>query len=214
MIYLSQLILNPANCMVQSELQNPYEMHRTLLNGFANSRENANVLHRLDIHPYSGVMSLLVQSTVEPNWQPLTQVGQGQYLQASPAYKSIELPLRDGQVFRFRLVANPSFKKDGKRHAFYKEADQRRWLETKGTGCTEKKRPSLGFQILEMDVRKDGNQYGRIHRDDQKHKVTIHTVQFDGRLQITDTTQFNTALKQGIGPAKAFGCGLLSLAPA
>ena len=213
MIYLSQLILNPASNMVQSELQNPYEMHRTLLNGFANSRENANVLHRLDIHPYSGVMALLVQSTVEPNWQPLTQVGQGQYLHAPPVYKSIELSLRDGQVFRFRLVANPSYKKDGKRHAYYKEADQRRWLETKGIGCAETKRQSLGFQVLEIDVQKDGNQYGRIHRDDQKHKITLYTVQFDGRLQITDAAKFQAAVQSGIGPAKAFGCGLLSLAP-
>lgn len=213
MIYLSQLILNPASRMVQSELQNPYEMHRTLLNGFADSRQNANVLYRLDVHPYSGVMALLVQSTIEPNWQPLTQVGQGQYLHAPPVYKAIELLLQDGQVFRFRLVANPSFKKDGKRHPYYKEKDQRRWLETKGTGCVEKKRPSLGFQVLEMAIQKDGNQYSRIHRDNQKHKVTIHTVQFDGRLQITDANKFQTAVQTGIGPAKAFGCGLLSLAP-
>lgn len=213
MIYLSQLILNPASRMVQSELKNPYEMHRTLLNGFTDSRKNANVLYRLDIHPYSGVMALLVQSTIEPNWQPLEQAGQGHYLHAPPAYKVIELPLRDGQMFRFRLVANPSFKKDGKRHAFYKEADQRHWLETKGTGCAEKKRPSLGFQVLEVDIQKDGNQYGSIHRDEQKHKVTIHTVQFNGRLRISDATKFHTALEKGIGPAKAFGCGLLSLAP-
>lgn len=216
MIYLSQLILNPASRMVQSELQNPYEMHRTLLNGFAGSRQNANVLYRLDVHPYSGVMALLVQSTVEPDWQPLTQVGQGHYLHALPVYKAVELPLRDGQVLRFRLVANPSFKKDGKRHAYYKETDQRRWLETKGTGCKEKKRPSLGFQVLEMDIQKDGNQHGYSRSDNagKRHKLTLHTVQFDGRLQITDANKFITAVQTGIGPAKAFGCGLLSLAPA
>jgi len=38
-------------------------------------------------------------------------------------------------------------------------------------------------------------------------------VQFNGRLQITDAARFITAVQTGIGPAKAFGCGLLSLAP-
>ena len=111
MIYLSQLILNPASRMVRSELRNPYEMHRTLLKGFADKRKNANVLHRLDINPYSGMMALLVQSTIEPNWQPLLYVGQGNYLQYPPTCKAVDLPLQDGQILHFRLVANPIFKK-------------------------------------------------------------------------------------------------------
>ncbi len=218
-MYLSRLLLNPYSRQVQSETADPYNLHRTLMQAFDSKRKDADVLHRLEVHPRNGQIMLLVQSQLEPDWLYLQD---SVYLLPSdpfdplpnPAVRPLNFKLKDGQILRFRLVANPSFKKDGKRHAYYKEKDQRRWLETKGTGCVEKKRPSLGFQILEMDVQKDGNQYGRIQRDEIKHKVTIHTVQYDGRLQITDTATFTTALQKGIGPAKAFGCGLLSLAPA
>jgi CRISPR-associated protein Cas6/Cse3/CasE subtype I-E len=39
-------------------------------------------------------------------------------------------------------------------------------------------------------------------------------ARFDGTLQVTDTDTFLKAVENGIGPAKGFGFGLLSLAPA
>jgi CRISPR system Cascade subunit CasE len=44
--------------------------------------------------------------------------------------------------------------------------------------------------------------------------VTLTTVTYDGVLDITDADAFRQALTQGIGHAKAYGCGLLTLAPA
>ena len=46
-----------------------------------------------------------------------------------------------------------------------------------------------------------------------KHPVVLHTVTFDGRLRVLDTQRFSRALLTGIGPGKAYGCGLLTLAP-
>lgn len=43
--------------------------------------------------------------------------------------------------------------------------------------------------------------------------VVLHTATFEGRLRITDTTTFIERLLNGIGPAKSYGCGLLTLAP-
>jgi CRISPR system Cascade subunit CasE len=207
MIYLSQLILNPASRMVQNESRNPYEMHRTLMRGFADKRHEGNVLHRLDINPYSGVMALLVQSTVEPDWQPLTQVGHGEYLLTPPQWKAVELDLPNGRILQFRLTANPTKRlssgkgnKPGPRRALYQEADQCDWLRQKGE--------AHGFRLLDVQVSHAQKQTSRAK------SITLHTVQFNGRLQITDAATFTTALQTGIGPAKAFGCGLLSLAPA
>lgn len=42
--------------------------------------------------------------------------------------------------------------------------------------------------------------------------VVLHTVTFEGRLQVTDTDLFTNHLLNGIGPGKAYGCGLLTLA--
>ncbi|WP_329492937.1 type I-E CRISPR-associated protein Cas6/Cse3/CasE [Kitasatospora herbaricolor] len=43
--------------------------------------------------------------------------------------------------------------------------------------------------------------------------VTLTTATFEGRLRITDPHLFQTSLLAGIGPSKAYGCGLLTLAP-
>lgn len=44
-------------------------------------------------------------------------------------------------------------------------------------------------------------------------RVTIQSATFEGRLQVTDPAAFVTRLLEGIGPSKAYGCGLLTLAP-
>ena len=42
----------------------------------------------------------------------------------------------------------------------------------------------------------------------------IQPVSFQGILQVTKPTSLKKMIVNGIGPAKAFGCGLLSLARA
>lgn len=43
--------------------------------------------------------------------------------------------------------------------------------------------------------------------------VILNAVTFEGRLRITDPALFTARLLAGIGPSKAYGCGLLTLAP-
>jgi CRISPR system Cascade subunit CasE len=44
-------------------------------------------------------------------------------------------------------------------------------------------------------------------------EVTFRTATYEGRLRVTDKALFTERLLQGIGPSKAYGCGLLTLAP-
>ncbi len=218
-MYLSRLLLNPRSRQVQRETADPYNLHRTLMQAFGPQRHQAGVLHRIEVDGRTGAIMLLVQSQDQPDWSVLAEK---EYLLPpdpfsgleNPAVKPVDLTLHPGQILRFRLVANPTIKRDGKRHPLYKEEDQCRWLETKGTGSEAKKRPGSGFRILEVQVQKLGDQHGYTRSNEEmRHKLTLHTVQFNGRLQITDVVKFTTAVETGIGPAKAFGCGLLSLAP-
>ncbi|WP_092596955.1 type I-E CRISPR-associated protein Cas6/Cse3/CasE [Actinopolyspora xinjiangensis] len=41
--------------------------------------------------------------------------------------------------------------------------------------------------------------------------VVLHTATFEGRLRVTSVELLRRALLRGIGPAKAYGCGLLTL---
>ncbi|GAA1910995.1 type I-E CRISPR-associated protein Cas6/Cse3/CasE [Streptomyces sodiiphilus] len=50
-------------------------------------------------------------------------------------------------------------------------------------------------------------------REEQKARVTLTTATFEGRLRVTDPAALTESLLGGIGPAKAYGCGLLTLAP-
>lgn len=212
MIYISLLHLNPNSRMVQSELANPYQLHRTLMRGFNTTREQASMLHRVDIDNRG--VHILVQSAEKPDWQPLRDVGQGNYLlQIADIVKTVDFTLSINTTYRFRLRANPTIakKRDGKKNSnrvpLVRENNQIEWLHKKGK--------QHGFKLLQVSVSQSERNHSAIHRDKTTtHSVTITTVQYDGVLQITDADLFNQAWRTGIGPAKAFGCGLLSLARA
>ena len=44
-------------------------------------------------------------------------------------------------------------------------------------------------------------------------RVTLSRATFEGVLQVEDPSALRAALTHGIGPAKAYGCGLMTLAP-
>ncbi|MCP2166588.1 type I-E CRISPR-associated protein Cas6/Cse3/CasE [Goodfellowiella coeruleoviolacea] len=50
-------------------------------------------------------------------------------------------------------------------------------------------------------------------KGDGKPPVVLYTATFQGRLRVTDPHLLAERLLSGIGPGKAYGCGLLTLAP-
>jgi CRISPR system Cascade subunit CasE len=62
----------------------------------------------------------------------------------------------------------------------------------------------------EPDVAVRGRRIWRFARQGQT--VTLTTAVFEGRLDVTDPIALRHALTHGIGPAKGYGCGLLTLA--
>ncbi|WP_199443833.1 type I-E CRISPR-associated protein Cas6/Cse3/CasE [Umezawaea beigongshangensis] len=52
-----------------------------------------------------------------------------------------------------------------------------------------------------------------ISKKGMRHPVTMQAITFEGRLAITDPDKLRTTMLTGIGPNKAYGCGLLTLAP-
>ncbi|MFI1508147.1 type I-E CRISPR-associated protein Cas6/Cse3/CasE [Streptomyces sp. NPDC020597] len=68
----------------------------------------------------------------------------------------------------------------------------------------------------ELSVRDHNNRSFDKRRADNGRKgkpVTLVAVTFDGRLEVTDPEALRHTLTQGIGRAKAYGCGLITLAP-
>lgn len=211
-MYLSKLTLNPHNRQVQREVGNPYQLHRTLMQGFPETlAADERVLFRLDADARTGSLHVLVQSIHEPDWSTLREAGQGRYLVSPPEpAKHFAPSLSAGSILHFRLRANPTIKKrredkkNSNRVPLIREEEQQAWLGRKGE--------LHGFRVLQSTISGDEKLTDRIQRDDKTHKLDLYTVQFDGVLQVTDADLFAQALAQGIGPARGFGCGLLSLA--
>lgn len=225
-MYLSRLLLNPKCRAVCRDLADCQALHRTIMKAFPpaeaahGAREQYGVLHRLDLDRRHGRLTLLVQSRIPPDWSHLP----GDYLLAdadgeNPAVKPVAhiyQNIPEGAVFSFRLRANPSRKIDtktgpdgrrrhGRRVELVREEDQLAWLTRKGR--------EGGFELLAVRVTGLGKEKGK-KPGPPGSSLTVAGVLFEGLLRVTDPQKFlHHSLTRGLGPGKAYGMGLLSLAP-
>jgi CRISPR system Cascade subunit CasE len=194
-------------------LRDSYAWHQRIWDSFPGRPEGArDFLTRLD--GIDGGFRLLMVSRIEPNrpgWCP------------EPAWHAKPIPdsFFDHGRFEFSLVANPTRKvksernaKNGRRVPITHREDFETpdgkiqpglltWLRRKGA--------QHGFTFDENRVR-------TIPRPRQwflkKGHAGLHTAtEFSGLLAVTEREAFRTAALHGVGPAKAFGFGLLCLAP-
>lgn len=108
-----------------------------------------------------------------------------------------------GETLRFRIRFNPTVKRDGKRFAVWsgRDINRERAAEEWLVGRSQRH----GFQLLESNV--EDLDWVEIKRRNRAIKFARATM--TGRLRVTDQASFKEALMSGIGPQKAFGCGLL-----
>jgi CRISPR system Cascade subunit CasE len=206
-MYLSQLKLNPAQPDARRDLGDAYQMHRTLTRVFAPDPASPapRFLWRLDRERSAGAgNTVLVQADAPAQWAALMALPG--YLLADPAEKQVDLGrlIIPGSRRRFRLRANPAVKREGRRWGLHSEAEQLAWLKRQGE--------RLGFELAGADVSQ--RERLRVPQCRTGSTITVDSVQFDGLLRVADAAALRQALPVGIGPGKALGLGLLSLAPA
>ncbi len=204
-MFLSRLILNANHPQTRSEFDCPYELHRTLCHAFEDP-DGARILFRAD-RDRPGEVSVIVQSLLPPDWDRL-KVKEG-YIKERNNPKNIELTgLREGLLLQFRLRCRPSkrFAKSG-----HKDQGKRRSLKDKEEifEWLRRKAQESGFKVLDVA-------FDRVYWFESKggqEEKPLGAVQFDGVLIVTDPDKLRDAVRNGIGPQKAYGFGLLSLAP-
>jgi CRISPR system Cascade subunit CasE len=187
--------------------RNPYDIHRQLWELFPNRPDsNRDFLFRVEEQEKGFGAEILMQSMQKP-----IKTDSACHIKASREYN---LSLKNGQRLRFRLRANPTKKiidQKGRinqrgeikkcRVPLIREEEQKAWLERKLENIC-----SLDSLIIHREV----PLYFRKHKKQRSGK--IQTVLFDGIIGVEYPIAFADIVKIGIGPAKAFGCGLLSLA--
>ena len=206
-MYLSRLTLNRSRtAMLWSS--NPYRVHQRLMMACA---DDPRLLFRIEAGEQKS--QVLVQTHDAPTWN--TAFDEFDVLLREPEHKAFTPILANDGLYRFRLLANPTAKKtfekdDGEKHktrlGIFKEADQIEWLK--------RKLSESGSELAHWRVNPRGMVYS--HKNPQKDRQTqVHyAVLFEGILKVIQSEQLFQALQTGIGPAKGYGFGLLSLARA
>jgi len=204
-MYLSKLTLDPRHPQARRDLANPYEMHRTLARAYALDAETPpkRFLWRLERSPdYKPSSVVLVQSTQLPNWSALERLAG--YLSEIRRDKPVDLEklIRPTARYRFRLLANPTVTREGKRWGLVHEQDQLAWLASQGERG--------GFKVL--GCLRAAQERLQVRQGKTGNRITVQTALFEGVLQAVDDQILRKRLIEGFGHAKAFGLGMLSLA--
>lgn len=200
--------------VLREGLDNPGRAHRLLWTLFADGGDDTkrDFIFRVGIGPRSPDGDFLVVSARSPRdslefWDVETK-----------PYDPHFVP---GQTLAFKLRANPTITRAGKRHDVVmdrkrtlgrnrKETNAEIW-EQAGRDWLDARVARLGVALLRC--RADGYRVHRIQRASEHSAVSIAALDLSGRLRVEDPERLRAALFTGVGHGKAWGCGLLLVRP-
>lgn len=230
-MYLTRMHLNPARRGTRSLLASPQRMHAAVMCAFAPGTPldgpEGRLLWRVDRGKNPSV-TLYLSSVGRPDLTHVVE--QAGWPTAPSPWQTVDSSpllarLAPGQEWAFRLTANPvhSVRSPdggrGKRLGHVTVTHQHEWLLSRAAG--------LGFEVVDSSAERSLDEKPApqlaIHSRDRLNftrrtdgagqSITIHVATFDGQLRITDAELLRTALTHGVGRAKGYGCGLITVAP-
>jgi len=199
-MYLSLLSLDRMHRGTMRLLSNVYLLHKGIMSGFARYGDGLRVLFRVEPEIDDRVVRLLVQSERSPSWEPFAE---RRPCLVDVRVKEFSPVFRPGNSYRFRLRANPVVKRNGKRYGLIRDETLEEWLR--------KKESALGLRFRSLLALDEGYVTGHKEGNGHSQRINIKTARFEGVVSVSEPHLLLKALSGGIGPAKAFGCGLLSL---
>jgi CRISPR system Cascade subunit CasE len=214
MIYLTQILVPYELAVRQLRIRDNYDWHQRAWQAFGGRDGVArDFLTRVD--QIDGAYRLLVVSSSEPNkpdWCPTS----------SFKTKTVPETFFEHKRYRFSLLANATKKivnpnkpkvvradgrldrnKNSKRIPLTRREDLLRWLERKA------EHGGFALEIGAVRTIPRGREY---FFKPGAHGVHYAT-EFQGALAVTNPSVFRETFARGIGSGKAFGFGLLVLAP-
>ena len=205
MTYLTQITLDFATA-ARLRLRDCYDWHQAVWKAFPDrDGQKRDFLTRLD-RRRDGFRLLIVSPSLptRPDWCP----------PASWQSKPIPETYFTRCQYAFQLCANATKKvtklsidghptKNGRRVPLSTREEFVKWISRKGEqGC---------FAVSETSLRTFSR--GREYFEKQGMQGMHSAVEFQGVLNVTDPVKFHESFTRGLGPAKAFGFGLMVIAP-
>lgn len=229
--WMTRMLLNPRSRQVQRDLRNVADLHRTVMrlvpDGLgAAPRALAGALFRLETDG-AGEPVLLVQTRVRPSTDRLPT---GYARTESRPMDALLSALRPGLPVRYRLAAN-AVRRCGPHSTAgnWKQAIPLRGPEADQWWTDRAAAAGLALRTL---VSRSADPATTWHtpipaptppveagptpaaKDRGDRRIDRAVTLFEGDALVTDPDTLRTALLNGIGRSKSYGCGLLSLAPA
>lgn len=205
-LHLTQILVSYEDAVRLLHLRDTYDWHQRVWQAFGGRDGQArDFLIRVDRQEEAFRVIILSRSApARPDWCPTDCFGT----------KVIPDNFFAHARYRFSLLANPTKKirsnqagqrtKNGRRVPLTKREELVAWLQRKADAG--------GFSLNLDSLRTIPRGREFFHKDGTSHGT--HTaVDFQGELTVSDPVQFRATVAAGIGSAKAFGFGLLVLAP-
>lgn len=199
-MYLAKIELNQRYESVRQALRDCGDMHRNVQRLFDAGRSDAGVLYR-NGNEKNGCYLYVLSETL-PTESEATQKN-GMKIVGLRDVSALENVFVPGKVLHFDLLTMPCKKQwDGasknSRRVVLRKAEER-------IGWLRKKAVDNGFEILDALETEQVVMFA----NKKEGRVYLHPYQYEGVLRITDEAKFKTAWKNGIGPEKAYGLGML-----
>lgn len=207
MLHLTQILVSYEDAVRLLRIRDTYDWHQRIWQAFGGrDGQPRDFLVRVDRKEEAFRVLILSRSAPEkPDWCPTDCFGT----------KPIPDDFFAHPRYRFSLLANPtkklrvdnadgSRKKNGRRAPLVKREELVAWLQRKAEAG--------GFTINADSLRTVPRGREFFHKDSTS-RGTHSAVEFQGELTVTNSAQFRATVATGIGSAKAFGFGLLVLAP-
>lgn len=230
MPFLSRVEINPARRGTRKLLASPQAMHAAVLAAFPPSShqkpdKEGRVLWRLD-QGHSSTVLYVVSPELPDFTHLIEQAGWPQTTSwDSREYGPFISRLKKGQIFGYRLTANPTRSAPttdktgkpsrGKVYGHVTADQQLRWLldRQSALGCELSSSSDNSHNTHKLLIETQLIERRRVVFSRAGRRVTLDQATFQGILRVSDPQKLGHALVHGIGRAKAYGCGLLTLAP-
>lgn len=206
-MYISRIELDTNRFETKRAVISPQILHSAIENCFSES-EKTRKLWRLDSLREKEYLLLLSRNAPDFSGFIRQFCAEGTKGETKD-YNALLDRVQAGQERRFRLRGNTVHsaaasdeRKRGKIYPHVTTEQKKGWLL--------KKAESNGFEI-------NGDDFDVTRTDDIRFRhghgyVSLGIADFEGVLKISDAEKFKTALIQGVGRAKAYGCGFLTVA--
>lgn len=189
----------------QENITDPYSLHRIVYNLYEDVRSEqekqvslpSGILYA-DLGGDKSARNILMLS----NRQPMDK-GYGE-IQS----KAVPEHFLSHSHYRFKVIVNPTYRDNKHRNLVPIKgyAPIAEWFSKRSTS-------SWGFDTASDHLQIDKINVLQFDKTKGQKPVTIAQATVQGFLRVTDKDQFRNSFVQGIGRARAFGCGLLQIVP-